>query len=283
MKIDSFPLVRIAPTPSGFLHEGNLLNFLLVSRIAIRENAKVLLRIDDLDFARFRYEYLEDIYRVLNHFEISWNLGPKTPDDLIYSWSQKLRLNLYEEIINRLIDTGYVYACNCSRTTLSTLGLKSRYPGICRNKNIPLDAAGVSLRVKTDPDNLVTFTDKSLGDLTSNLFDSVGDFIIKRKDGIPAYQIASVADDIFFGITHIVRGLDLLESTFCQVYLAEILQNVEFMKINFYHHELICSDSGKKLSKSTSSTSFNKSLTELFPDIPEHIKETVDNYLNRIK
>jgi len=276
-------LIRIAPTPSGFLHEGNLLNFLLVSRIAQKVNAKVLLKIDDLDFLRFRFEYLEDIYRVLNHFDISYNLGPKTPDDLIDLWSQRLRLNLYEECISKLKEKGLIYACNCSRTFLSSEGMQARYPGICRNKNIPLDANGVCLRVKTDPDNFVTFTDKNLGVLTSNLFDSVGDFIIKRKDGIPAYQIASVADDIFFGITHIVRGLDLLESTFCQVYLAEILQNVEFMKINYYHHELICSDSGKKLSKSTFSKNFNKSLTELFSDIPEYIKETADNYINRIK
>lgn len=283
MKIDSFPLVRIAPTPSGFLHEGNLLNFLLVSRIAQKVNAKVFLRIDDLDFARFRYEYLEDIFRVLNHFKISWDVGPKTPDDLINSWSQRHRLNLYEAMIKGLIDKGYVYACNCSRTTLSTMGLKSRYPGICRNKYIPLDTPEVSLRIKTDPNCSITFEDKNLGTISSTIFNTVGDFIIRRKDRIPAYQIASLADDIYYGVSHIVRGMDLLDSTFCQIYLSNLLQENEFRKITYYHHDLIYSESGDKLSKSTSGTEISKSLVELYNEVPEHIKSIANDFINNLK
>jgi glutamyl-tRNA synthetase len=283
LKVSPFPLARIAPTPSGFLHEGNLLNFLLVSRIAQKVNAKVFLRIDDLDFERFRYEYLEDIYRVLNHFDISWDLGPKTPDDLIYSWSQKLRLNLYEAIINRLIDTGNVYACNCSRTTLSTLGLKSKYSGICRHKNIPLDTPEVCLRIKTDPNCSITFEDKNLGTVSSTIFNTVGDFIIRRKDGIPSYQIASFADDVYYGVSHIVRGMDLLDSTFCQIYLSTLLQENEFRKIAYYHHELICSESGDKLSKSTSGTEVSKSLVELYDEVPEHVMSIANDFIQRIK
>jgi glutamyl/glutaminyl-tRNA synthetase len=235
-------MYRLAPTPSGFLHIGNAVNFLLNFQASRREHeGKLLLRIDDLDAARKKPEYIEDIFESLEWLGIEWDLGPKNAKDFEENWSQYRRMDLYEEILKNLRANGLLYACQKSRREIEDLGMD--YLPKLRNQGLSLDAKGVAWRIKTADDFPLL------------------DFVVRRKDGIPAYQVASVADDVHFGITHIIRGQDLEASTKAQLCLAEMLGLKSFLSIKFEHHRLILDENGLKLSKSKGSTSL-KSMRE---------------------
>lgn len=244
---------RIAPTPSGFLHSGNKFSFQLTAQLAKEIGADILLRIDDLDAARKRSEYVNNVFETLHQMEINWQLGPQTPDEFESQWSQHLRIDVYTAVLNELLQQPKrVYACACSRRDLaSTNGLCH-----CKRKNLPLELPDVAWRVNVEPDTLISFKDIHRGDVTIDLAKATGDFVVRRRDGIPAYQVASLADDIHFGITHIVRGEDLLASTAAQLFLARILNYTAFLECSFLHHTLITDELGEKLSKSTQKNQF---------------------------
>ncbi|MBL7934063.1 MAG: tRNA glutamyl-Q synthetase, partial [Bacteroidia bacterium] len=240
----SFHKTRIAPTPSGFLHRGNLYSFLLTEALAKKTAAKILLRIDDLDADRVHDEYVEDIFDTLSFMGIGWQEGPKNSRELLEQFSQKRRMALYESALQKLRDKDLVFACNCSRAQVHSLNKDGIYPGTCRHKNIPLDSENVSWRLKTPLEKLikVKLFEEEVQDVY--LPTEVHDIVIRRKDKLPAYQLVSVADDAFFGVDLIIRGKDLWPSTLVQLYLAEYLDITAFKEITFSHHDLLLDEKG---------------------------------------
>lgn len=238
-------LTRIAPTPSGFLHIGNAFSFLLSEYLAKENKGDILLRIDDLDAERKRPEYVQDIFDSLHWLGIEWQKGPRDADDFETNWSQKTRMHLYENAIRDLITTGTVFACTCSRKDLQEKGNCD-----CREKNIPTETKDTALRIFVPESTLVSVNGEKI-----HLYKATGHFVVRRRDGIPAYQLSSLVDDLHFGIDCIVRGNDLLHSTAAQIFLAKILHKPAFEKIRFVHHPLLKDDSNEKLSKSAGAVS----------------------------
>lgn len=232
-------LLRLAPTPSGFLHRGNILNFYLNWHAARLRGARLLLRIDDLDADRKRPEYVSNIFETLHHCGFDWDIGPgsggtDTPAcvaDFELNWSQHQRLHLYHDLLARLRATGLLYACRKSRKDIAAAG--GMYPTEFRDQGLSLDDPEAAWRIKT-----------------TGLDSSMQDFVVRRRDGVPSYQVASLADDLYFGVTHIIRGEDLRASTMAQQWLANVLGESRFREIRFLHHPLVRNEQGEKLSKS---------------------------------
>jgi glutamyl-tRNA synthetase len=242
-------MFRLAPTPSGYLHTGNAYAFLLAARLAEKSGTDLLLRIDDSDAERKRPEYIRDVFDSLKWLGINWTLGPKDEMDFEARWSQRHRLLLYNSAIEKLIATGKAFACSCSRRQLQ------ERPCDCSEKNIPVDKPDTALRLLVPPATQISFYDEQHGKTTVDLSAETGSFVIRRRDGIPAYQLISVIDDLHFGVDFIVRGNDLLASTAAQIFLAASLGEKDFAAIKFLHHPLITDESGNKLSKSEGASS----------------------------
>jgi glutamyl-tRNA synthetase len=242
------------------LHEGNLYNFLCNWLWARVNKGKVLLRIDDADASRFRPTYLDDIFRTLEWMGLDWDLGPSGPDDFMRNWSQSTRMPQYQQLLFELREKGLVFACACSRKQLADAGAGTIYPGTCQGKGILLDAEDVSWRFALPGEGLVFFEDRWMGKQSINLKEACGSFLVRRRDGIPAYQICSLADDLFFGVTHAARGRDLLVSTACQMVLAAALNKTEFLHTQFIHHPLLLDEQGEKLSKSAGNALGNRGM-----------------------
>lgn len=237
---------RYAPTPSGFLHAGNLMNFTLTYLLARALEAKILLRIDDLDSNRKRPEYLQHIFDCLNNFGLTYEHGPRDIPDFEQNWRQELRNPLYQDAFNQLKQQGLVFPSNLSRSELI-----EKYDGIypkalIGNEEEKADSAWrLNFEFKNTilPDFLdVHFQPKTI-DLLKSQFP-----IIRKRDGDFAYQLASVVDDIHFDVTHIVRGEDLYPSSIIQNFIKnQLYPNTS--KWYFYHHKLLTIN-GKKMSKS---------------------------------
>ncbi len=238
---------RIAPTPSGFIHAGNALNFRLTAARCAEANGILRLHIDDLDRVRVRLEYLQSIFDALRELEILWGEGPQNVAEHEAHFSQTFRLPRYEELLQKLAAQNAVFACECSRAQVEEWG---KYPGTCLDKNIPLDTQNRSWRIKTPSGSKASFLNEKGARITASLSALNPYFVVRRRDGIPAYHIASLADDVDCKITDIVRGEDLRESTFLQAFLARILGLESFAQIRFEHHLLLLDVNGEKLSKS---------------------------------
>ena len=145
---------RLAPTPSGFLHLGNAFNIITTVLIAHLEGAKILLRVDDLDQARYRREYADDIFQTLEFLGISWDEGPGGVGELEQKWSQKYRINLYRDYLAQLAEKDLLFACECSRNEIAAISPDGIYPGTCIDKKIPLQTTGTSWRLLTGDQNL---------------------------------------------------------------------------------------------------------------------------------
>jgi len=249
----SFYKTRIAPTPSGYLHIGNALSFLLTADVAKKAGAKLLLRIDDLDRARIRKEYVTDIFDTLRFLQIEWDEGPQNVAEYESDWSQVHRMHLYEAALQQLKSAGRVYACTCSRAQLQQAAI---YTCPCREKRLPLDTPGASWRLITNAEQPLTVRTLAGKVITTHLPAAMQSFVVRKKDSYPAYQLSSLIDDEYFGIDAIVRGQDLWNSTLAQQYLAQVLGKTFFQRVVFYHHPLVMDAGGQmKLSKSAGATS----------------------------
>jgi glutamyl-tRNA synthetase len=224
---------RLAPTPSGYLHWGNALNFILNWSAARACGGKIVLRIDDLDADRKRPEFVQDIFDSLSWLGIDWDEGPQDTADFEANWSQHRRLSAYVEILEALKADHLLFACAKSRKDLEIF--QGQYPLEFRDQGLNLQDTEVAWRVMTPRDF------------------PLPDFVVRRRDDKPAYQISSIADDLHFGITHVIRGADLADSTLAQRWLAKQINADKFLNINFLHHPLILGDDGAKLSKSAGS------------------------------
>jgi glutamyl/glutaminyl-tRNA synthetase len=237
---------RLAPTPSGYLHLGNAVNFVLTWLLVRRAGGTLHLRIDDLDRARLRQAYLENIFRVIDWLGINYDHGPSSPEDFLRHHSQLLYLPAYNRLLRRLAQQpGLLYGSQRSRTGGAAAG------------PVPLATPGAAWWVRVPVGSQVAFGDGWQGAARVPLAAELADFIVRKKDGVAAYQLASVADDLRLGTTLIVRGLDLLPSTAAQLWLAAQLSETRAFhapRIQFYHHGLLTDAAGNKLSKSTQAT-----------------------------
>ena len=222
---------RFAPSPTGPLHFGSLLTAVASYCDAKANHGKWLVRIEDTDIPRIYPNSETHILSCIDAFEFE-------PDaEIIF---QKDRLTIYEQVLDQLKQQHAIYACQCTR---KMLGSNHIYAGTCRDLN--LDFAEQAIRLKVD-DLLICFEDRLQGLQCSNLKDDLGDFVLKRRDGIISYQLAVVVDDYLQGITHVVRGADLLDNTARQIWLGSILN---YPSLSYMHLPLAMNDQGQKLSK----------------------------------
>jgi len=222
---------RFAPSPTGPLHFGSLITAVASYCDARAHSGKWLVRIEDTDIPRIYPGSEEHILRAIDAFEFD-------PDqDIIF---QKDRLDLYESVIEQLHQLNMVYACQCKR---KVLGSNHIYAGTCQALMLPFEAQAIRVKVSNQP---IQFIDRLQGQHSSNLQHELGDFVLKRRDGIINYQLAVVVDDHLQGITHIVRGADLLDNTERQIWLGQLLG---YAPLQYMHLPLAMNDQGQKLSK----------------------------------
>ncbi len=237
---------RFAPSPTGPLHFGSLAAALASFADARAAGGDWLLRIEDLDTPRNRPGALDAILHTLDRSTLRWD-GPVVV--------QSERREVYFAVLDRLRREGLLYPCTCSRREIADSSLRAsvggaaRYPGLCRERSWSgTFARPPAWRLRTDA-RAIGFEDRVRGRFaTGNLEASAGDFILRRADGVIAYQLAVVVDDAAFGITDVVRGADLLDSTFRQIYLQQTLS----LPTPLYLHVPTATNArGEKLSKQT--------------------------------
>lgn len=238
---------RLAPTPSGYLHPGNGLSFLLTWLLARSQGGSILLRIDDLDQQRFRPAYLEDIFETLDWLGIDFDEGPSGPSDFLTHFSQKHRIDLYEDLLKQLTEKSTIYACTCTRK-MRRERASDQEP--CRGQSIPLSTPNAAWKVALPNPALVSFKEWGREPTVMDLCTGLKDFVVRKKDGLPAYQLTSLVDDLHWNINFVVRGEDLLWSTAAQTWIATQLSRPAFLETLFWHHSLVLDDDGQKLSKS---------------------------------
>lgn len=239
-------LARLAPTPSGFLHAGNLDNFRRTQAVARDASALLALRIDDADATRYRREYVDHVFEVLDGLGIAWDVGPRSTEEFESAWSQRHRTAEYRHRVGDLRDSPVeTYACTCSRSDLAGVPTGG-CPGGCHHHGGPLVPGVSALRVHVPVGTVV-----AVGGHEVRLDEELGDFVVWRRDDLPAYQWVSVLEDERLGTTHIVRGQDLIASSAAQVFLARALGITSVVDATYVHHPLILDGQGRKLSKST--------------------------------
>lgn len=257
---------RFAPSPTGRMHLGNIFSAMLSWLSARSKGGQWLLRIEDIDPQRSRQQYADLIMSDLEWLGLTWDEGP---------FYQSQRSDIYAQYLEKLAGMGLVYPCYCTRADILATQAPHEsdgrvvYKGTCRPKETGLSAtalpdyskgnAAAALRLMV-PERTVTFTDGHYGSHSIDLAKHVGDFIVRRKDGAWAYQLAVVVDDALMGITEVVRGRDLLLSSPQQIFLAELLG---FPAPSFTHLPLLCNTAAQRLSKRDKSLD-TESLRERF-------------------
>ena len=245
---------RFAPSPSGPLHEGSLVAAMASYLDARTHGGRWLVRMEDLDTPRMVPGASQTILKQLAELGMHWDAAP---------WYQSERLSAYQEAFDALRQQGLVYPCGCTRKEIadSVLRLQGHfpdgerpYPGTCRN-GLPPGRQALSWRLRVEL-GMETFEDRLLGAQHQEVSQAVGDFVLRRADGIWSYQLAVVVDDAAQGITDIVRGADLLGSTARQQRLASLLgYRVPFV----LHVPLVLGQDGQKLSKQNGAPSLDLS------------------------
>ena len=236
---------RFAPSPSGRMHLGNALSAMLAWLSAKHQDGEILLRIEDLDPARSKAEYAQGIMDDFRWLGLLWDRR---------ATNQSRRGEAYAAALRQLGQMNLIYPCYCSRDQLHAASAPHAsdgrviYAGTCRNLTPEQRAVMTkkpSLRIRL-PDREISFRDGLQGNVTMNLQREFGDIILRRADGVAAYQLAVVVDDGTEGVTEVVRGRDLLSSTPVQLYLYELLG---LTPPRFYHVPMLLAPDGRRLSK----------------------------------
>lgn len=231
---------RFAPSPTGPLHFGSLVACLASYLDARAHRGTWLLRIEDVDTTRCKPVYADDIVATLAAFGFRWDGEIRV---------QSRQTAMYEAALQKLIETDSVFACRCSRKEVADFAVAGVdgpvYPGTCRDQRVSFTGNAVRLRV---PATRVCFLDRVQGELCQQLAQEVGDFVLKRRDGLIAYQLAVVVDDADQDVTHVVRGADLLDSTARQIFLQRALS---LPTPAYLHIPVVTNPEGQKLSKQT--------------------------------
>ncbi|HUF24079.1 MAG TPA: glutamate--tRNA ligase family protein [Vicinamibacterales bacterium] len=230
------PTTRFAPAPTGYLHVGHVLNAIYVWGVAQAIGARVLLRIEDHDRQRSRPEYERALVE-----DLQW-LGFEPAG----TSRQSDRDAIYEAALAGLRDAGLLYACDCSRKQIGA----ARYPGTCRNRGLE-EAPGRGIRVRIG-EGTETFDDLLIGRQTQSPAGQAGDVLLRDRHGIWTYQFAATVDDHAQGVTHVIRGDDLLDSTGRQLRIARLIGRAD--PPVFLHHPLIMKTPEQKISKSDADT-----------------------------
>jgi len=232
---------RFAPSPTGPLHLGSLVAAVGSFVMAQREGGRWLLRMEDLDQPRVVPGMADDILRTLEILGLEWD------GEIVW---QSRRQEAYRAALERLTSDGVAYPCGCSRAEIARIasaphpGEEVVYPGTCRN-GLPAGKAARAWRVRV-PEKKISFEDEIMGRYSEDLAVSCGDFVVRRGDGLFAYQLAVVVDDADSGVNQVVRGADLLSSTPRQIFLQEALG---LPVLRYAHLPLVTGPDGGKLSK----------------------------------
>jgi len=246
---------RFAPSPTGPLHFGSLVAAVGSYLSARSQGGEWLVRMEDLDPPREMKGAADDILRTLEAYGFEWD------GEIIF---QSRRRDAYEAALESLKHAGVLYACGCSRKEIadsSILGIEGPvYPGTCR-AGPPSGREARALRVHTD-NARIEFTDRLQGRQRSQLDAEIGDFVVKRADGLYAYQLAVVVDDAEQGMTEVVRGADLLASTARQIHLQQLLA---YATPAYAHLPAVLNVQGEKLSKQTRAAPLSR--TEMVPTL----------------
>lgn len=233
------------------MHLGNVFCALIAWLDARAQGEDMLLRIEDLDPDRCKREYALTLMDDLRYLGLDWDAGGDIP-----AYYQSSRREIYEQMLDTLRQKGLVYPCFCTRAQLHAASAphasdgQTLYAGTCAGIS-PEEAAQrmktqrFSLRLRVPEEN-IAFTDRHFGAYSENLAHSCGDFVVRRSDGVHAYQLAVVADDALMGVTDVVRGRDLLSSTPRQIWLY---RELGFEPPRFMHIPLLCAPDGRRLSK----------------------------------
>lgn len=246
------PATRLAPSPTGALHLGNARTFLINWAIARQAGQRIAMRIDDLAGPRIKPEAAQDALDILAWLGIDWDGQP------LY---ESHDLTPYRSALENLHQRGLIYPCKCSRKDIERAlsaphedDHERRYPGTCRptsphsaepsSQYLTANATAWRLIV---PDETIHFTDQLQGPQSVNVQQHVGDFIVATKDGLPSYQLAVVVDDVRQGVTHVVRGDDLIQSTARQMLLYRLLNLAPLPQ--YLHLPLVLGPDGRRLAK----------------------------------
>lgn len=244
---------RLAPSPSGRMHLGNACSALLAWLSVRSKGGELILRLEDLDPDRCRPEYCRQVEEDFRWLGLDWDMGGMEGGE---GYLQSRRRSVYEDYLNRLDQAGLLYPCYCSRGELHAAQAPHAsdgaviYPGTCRELTAEQRAERArvrrpALRVRT-PEETVRFTDGRMGLYEEELSRDCGDFILRRSDGVHAYQLAVVVDDGLMGVTEVVRGRDLLSSTPRQIWLQ---RQLGFSQPAYFHTPLLTAPDGRRLSK----------------------------------
>lgn len=250
---------RLAPSPTGNLHLGNAWAFLLAWLFARQAGGTLVLRMEDIDPARSRPEFVHGIMRDLAWLGLDWDEGPDKGGPYA-PYTQSQRLGRYAAALEMLAAQGHTYPCYCTRKELRSLAgaphageLGPPYPGLCRGLSAAAchahEAAGrrAAVRLAIPPQYAtMAFEDGILGPQLFSLHDEGGDFAVRRSDGVYAYQLAVVVDDLAMHISQVVRGNDLLSSTPRQIVLARLLGG---QPPAYLHVPLLVDEAGERLAK----------------------------------
>lgn len=262
---------RLAPSPTGYLHLGHARTFWLAHQRARAANGRLVLRNEDLDFQRCKPEFVAAMYEDLRWLGISWDEGPDVGGEFA-PYSQSQRRDFYLEAWRKLRDGGFIYPCKCSRKDLeralsaphedggpSLEDDEPHYPGTCRHKIAEAqqwsEPAGVSWRFKVPDFSRLAFTDLYFGNQQFMAGRDFSDFLVWRRDDMPAYQLAVVVDDNAMQITEVVRGADLLRSTARQLLLLDALG---YPVPNYFHCPLLRDENNVRLAKRHDALSLRK-------------------------
>lgn len=229
---------RLAPSPTGYLHLGHAQTFLMAQKRARDRQGKLFLRVEDLDAIRCKPEFVSAMLD-----DLKW-AGLKWAGDAVYQSQRD-----YSAVFETLQKSGAIYPCCCSRKDVLTSALAPHaddpiYPGTCRNR--VSDGSQENWRLRVPDGEEICFNDQRLGLQRAIAGRDFGDFIVWRKEGLPAYELAVVVDDAAMGITEVVRGEDLVKSTFRQLLVHWALG---IAPPEYYHTPLIFDENGRRLAK----------------------------------
>lgn len=247
---------RLAPSPTGYLHRGHAATFLTAQQRARERGGSLVLRLEDLDRERCKPAYAQALVEDLRWAGLDWQEGADIGGPF-GPYLQSKRMDFYLDAWRRLAAAGMVYPCACSRRDVERAVAaphpgerETIYSGACR-PDAPValaqaTPAGVNWRLRTTAGEQISFVDGRAGPQSFVAGRDFGDFILWRRDGVPAYQLAVVVDDAAMRITEVVRGADLLESTAQQILIYRALG----LPIPaFYHGPLLADANGVRLAK----------------------------------
>ena len=251
---------RLAPSPTGYLHLGHARTFWVAHQRARACGGKLIFRNEDLDPQRSRPQFVQAMFDDLHWLGLDWDEGPDlSPQSrgVLGPYSQSERRSFYLEAWRRLRDAGFIYPCTCSRKDLEHAisaphddDDEISYPGTCRDKLVDApnwqNPAGVSWRFRVPDQRVISFVDRFLGSQCFTAGEDFADFLVWRRDDIPAYQLAVVVDDEAMQVTEIVRGADLLRSTARQLLLIEALG---YAVPAYFHCPLLRDEKDRRLAK----------------------------------